>query len=112
MPYTGRATRTGNSKAIRLESALFTSHPEFAEGEVEADVISPGCLLIRTRTQGSDESRDPVFSAFLGFLEEQITKRPELLRPLTTEDVAGLDELLDGVVYDKDEAVEDEFELP
>ena len=112
MSYTGRATRTGNSRAIRLESALFTSHPEFAEGEVEADVIAPGCLLIRTPAQGRDESRDPVFSAYLGFLEAQIANRPELLRPLTTEDVAGLDELLEGVVYDKGEALDDEFELP
>lgn len=112
MSYTGRATRTGNSKAIRLESALFTSHPEFAEGEMEADVISPGCLLIRTRAQGNDESRDPVFSAYLAFLEGQITNRPELLQPLTTQDVAGLDDLLDGVVYDKEEALDDEFELP
>jgi len=79
---------------------------------VEADVISPGCPLIRTRAQGKDESRDPVFSAYLGFLEEQIANRSELLRPLTTEDVAGLDELLDGVVYDKDGALDDEFELP
>jgi hypothetical protein len=112
MPYTGRATRTGNSKAIRLESALFTSHPEFAQGDMEADVIAPGCLLIRTRAEGNDESQDPVFGAYLAFLEEQITKHPELLQPLTTEDVAGLDELLDGVVYDKEEALDGEFELP
>lgn len=112
MPYTGRATRTGNSKAIRLESALFTSHPEFAEGEMEADVIAPGCLLIRTRARGDDESRDPVFGAYLAFLEEQIAQDPELLEPLTTEDVAGLDELIDGVVYDREEALDDEFELP
>lgn len=112
MPYTGRATRTGNSKAIRFESALFTSHPEFAEGDMEADVIAPGCLLIRTRAQGNDEGRDPVFGVYLAFLEQQIAERPELLRPLTAEDVAGLDELLDGVVYDREEALDDEFELP
>ena len=112
MSYTGRATRTGNSRAIRLESALFTSHPEFAEGDMEADVIAPGCLLIRTRAQGMDESRDPVFGAYLAFLEEQISERPDLLQPFTTEDVAGLDDLLDGVVYDKEEALDEEFELP
>jgi hypothetical protein len=112
MPYKGRATRTGNSRAIRLESALFTSHPEFAEGDMEADVIAPGYLLVRTRSQDADASRDPVFGAFLAFLENQITERPDLLRPLGTEDVAGLDELLDGVVYDKEEALDDEFELP
>jgi len=112
MSYTGRATRTGNSRAIRFESALFTSHPEFAEGDMEADVIAPGCLLIRTRRQEQDESRDPVVAAFLAFLEEQIARNPELLRPLTTEDAAGLDELLDGVVYDREKALDDEFELP
>jgi hypothetical protein len=112
MSYTGRTTRTGNSKAIRLESALFTSHPEFAEGDVEADVIAPGCLLIRTRGQGNDESQDPVFAAYLAFLEDQLANRPELLRPLTTEDVAGLEALLDGVVYDKEELLDDDFELP
>ncbi len=112
MSYTGRATRTGNSKAIRLESALFTSHPEFGEGDVEADVIAPGCLLIRTRSQEKDETQDPVFPVYLAFLQEQITRHPELLRPFTTEDVAGLDELLDGVEYDKEIALDEGFELP
>lgn len=112
MSYSGRATTTGNSKAIRLESALFTSHPEFAEGDVEADVIAPGCLLIRTRSGEEDEGEDPVFAAFLAFLEKEMAQRPELLRPLTTDDVDGLAELLDGVVYDKDEVLDEAFELP
>lgn len=112
MPYTGRATRTGNSRAFRFESALFTSHPEFAEGDMEADVIAPGRLLIRTRAQGENESQDPVLGAYLAFLEEQMAHHPELLRPLTNEDVAGLDELLDGVEYEKEEALDEGFELP
>jgi hypothetical protein len=112
MSYTGRATRTGNSKALRFESALFTSHPEFAEGDMEADVIAPGRLLIRTRSQSEDESRDPVFGAYLAFLEEQLAQNPGLLQPLMDEDVAGLDGLLDGVVYDKEEALDEGFELP
>jgi hypothetical protein len=112
MSYTGRASRTGNSKALRFESAFFTSHLEFAEGDMEADVIAPGCLLVRTRSQGEDESRAPVFGAYLAFLQEQIAHLPERLRPLTTEDVAGLEELLDGVVYDKEEDLDDGYELP
>jgi hypothetical protein len=112
MSYRGRATRTGNSKALRFESALFASHPEFAEGDMEAHIIAPGCLLVRTRSQGSDERGDPVFGAYLAFLEEQIAHSPGLLRPLTTEDVAGLDELLDGVEYDEEETLDDGFELP
>ncbi len=112
MPYSGRATRTGNSKAFRFESALFTSHPEFAEGDMEADVIAPGRLLIRTLSHEGEEDGDPVFGAYLAFLGEQMVANPDLLRPFTTEDVAGLDELLEGVEYDKDEELDEEFELP
>jgi hypothetical protein len=91
---------------------LFTSHPEFAEGDMEADVIAPGRLLIRTRSHAQDESQDPVLDAYLAFLEEQMANNPELLRALTDEDVAGLDELLEGVEYDKREALDEGFELP
>jgi hypothetical protein len=112
MPYSGRATRTGNSKAFRFESALFTSHPEFAEGDMEAAVIAPGHLLIRTRSHVDEESGDPVFGAYLAFLEAQMAANPEQLRPLTTEDVAGIDELLEGVEYDEDEVLDEGFELP
>jgi hypothetical protein len=112
MAYSGRTTRTGNSKAFRFESALFTSHPEFAEGDVEADVIAPGRLLIRTRPHEDEESGDPVFGAFLAFLEAQMVANPDLIRPFTTEDVAGLEELLEGVEYDKEEVLDEEFELP
>jgi len=112
MPYSGRTTRTGNSKAFRFESALFTSHPEFAEGDVEADVIAPGRLLIRTRSREEELNEDPVFGAYLAFLEEQMVANPDLLRPFSTEDVAGLDELLEGVEYDKEEVLDEEFELP
>jgi hypothetical protein len=112
MPYSGRTTRTGNSKAFRFESALFTSHPEFAEGDVEADVIAPGRLLIRTRSHDDAERGDPVFGAFLAFVEAQMVANPDLIRPFTTDDVAGLDELLEGVEYDKEEVLDEEFELP
>jgi hypothetical protein len=112
MSYSGRATRTGNSRAFRFESALFTSHPEFAEGDMEADVIAPGRLLIRTRPPEDEVNPDPVFGAYLAFLEAQMVANPDLLRPFTTEDIAGLDELLEGVEYDKDEALDEDFELP
>jgi len=40
---------------------------------------------------------------------------PSMANPiafLTTEDIEGLDELLEGVVYDKDEPLDGEFQLP
>ncbi|MEX2584043.1 MAG: hypothetical protein WD766_12250 [Gemmatimonadota bacterium] len=112
MSYTGRATRTGNSKGFRFESALFTSHPEFASGDLEADVIAPGRLLVRTRTEGDEAERDAVLDAYLAFLREQISAHPEMLRLLTEADVAALDELLAGVEYDKADELDEGFELP
>ena len=53
-----------------------------------------------------------VLDAYLAFLEEQISARPEMLRPLTEADVAGLDELLAGVEYDEEDELDDDFELP
>jgi len=45
--YSGTITTTGKSEAIRLEKALFKSHPEFAQrAKVEAHVIAPGTMLV------------------------------------------------------------------
>lgn len=112
MSYTGRATRTGNSRGFRFESALFASHPEFASGDLEAHVIAPGRLLVRTRRESGKDESDPVLDAYLAFLGEQISVRPEMLRPLTEMDIAGLDELLAGVAYDENEELDEGFELP
>jgi antitoxin PrlF len=55
----------------------------------------------------------PALLAFLGFLERSMREHPELLRPLTASDVAGLDELLEGVEVDLDtELGDDEYTLP
>lgn len=112
MSYRGRAARTGNSRGFRFESALFASHPEFEQGEVEADVIAPGRLLVRTRSESEEPEADPVIDAFLAFLAEQMRSKPEHIQALTRDDVAGLDELLAGVEYDPAERLPDEFELP
>lgn len=112
MPYSGRAIRTGNSRGFRFESALFTSHPEFEHGELEADVIAPGRLLVRTRVEEETRESDPVVDAYLAFLAEQMRDHPGEIEALTLEDVAGLDELLAGVEYDPAEPLPDDFELP
>ncbi len=113
MPYTGRATKTGNSRGFRFESALFAAHPEFATGEVEAEVIAPGRLLVRTRHVAvQNEETDPVMDAFLAFLSDQMQKHPGDIVALTAEDIEGLDELLAGVEYDPGERLDEDFELP
>ena len=113
MPYTGKATKTGNSKGFRFESALFVAHPEFATGDLEADVIAPGRLLVRTREDAvPHEEADPVLDAFLAFLGDQMQQHPERIQPFSAEDVEGLDELLAGVEYDPNEPLDDDFEPP
>jgi hypothetical protein len=112
MSYTGRAAKTGNSRGFRFESALFAAHPEFASGDVEADVIAPGRLLVRTRVDAGRGGDDPVLDAFWAFLAAQMQRHPERISALTPGDVAGLDELLEGVEYDPDEVLDDAFELP
>jgi hypothetical protein len=51
-----------------------------------------------------------VLGAFLSFLDRQMTEHPELIRPMTTADIAGLDELL--VEVDLNEEIDDDFVLP
>jgi hypothetical protein len=112
MSYRGKVTRTGNSRGFRFASALFQSHPEFAEGDVEATVIAPGRLLVQMRTPQDDRGEDPVFEAYLSFLESQLVRQPALLQPFTAHELSGVEELLEGVTYDPDEVLDDDFELP
>jgi antitoxin PrlF len=72
--YSGTITTTGKSQAIRLETALFKSHPEFAQkAKVEAHVIAPGTMLVSVAGEADVESEvDPVMIAFLGFLSKDI----------------------------------------
>lgn len=94
------------------------AHPEFERGRVSAYVVAPGMMLVRIAEPAgaaSDaEEYDPVLAAYLGFVETQMTGHPALLRELTSADVAGLDDLLDGVVVDLDAPLEDadDFVLP
>lgn len=114
MKYAGKATTSGNSRAFRFDAALFRAHPEFAAGPITAQVLGPGALLVTTASppDESDEGSDPVLESFLAFLEGQLRDQPQHVRALTAADVQGLDVLLDGVVVDRDEPLDDGFELP
>jgi hypothetical protein len=68
--------------------------------------------VVTASGEGNGEDH-PVLLAFLGFLERSMREHPELLRPLTASDIAGLDELLEGVEVDLDmELGDDEYTLP
>ena len=60
--YRGTVTTTGKSEAIRLEKALFKSHPEFSQkSKVHAHVIGPGTMLISVAGRRSLKLR-PILS--------------------------------------------------
>jgi antitoxin PrlF len=59
----------------------------------------------------AEEADDPVVLAYLDFLAQAMSDRPDLIRPFTEADVEGLEELLEGVESDLDEDLGD-FELP
>jgi hypothetical protein len=113
MPYTARPTTTGNQDALAFPKDFSQAHPEVFRSRSDVHVIAPGSFLITTRqdTEPEGTEDDPLLGAFLGFLETQIASRPDLATALTEEDVAGLDDLLEGVPSG-DEVDWDEFELP
>ncbi|HUH62659.1 MAG TPA: type II toxin-antitoxin system PrlF family antitoxin [Terracidiphilus sp.] len=104
--YRGKLTRTGNSSGFRFEGALFKSHPEF-QGEVRAHVIAPGRMLVTAEPQ-SREKEDPVLSAFLAFLAQDMERNPESIRPLDEARVKRIERLTKGVVVDLDEDLGEE----
>jgi antitoxin PrlF len=112
MPYTGRATKSGNSRAFAFENALFRSHPEFAEGRLTADYIGPGTLLIRAVDQEEAEEEDPVLEAFLAFIDRDMREHPERIRPLSRELIAEAEELVEGMEVNWDEDLGDDVTFP
>ena len=77
--FSGSITTTGKSEAIRLDKALFRLHPEFRQkAKVRAQIISPGHALISVIDDEAApaEDEDPVVTAFLAFLEEDLKTRP------------------------------------
>lgn len=112
--YTAKATTVGNSRALRLDRALVRAHPEFGTGDFKVSVLGPGAMLVTATERASREQAqaDPVLEAYLAFVEQQMVNHPEHIRPLTSDDVRGLDTLLADVVVDRDEELADDFELP
>lgn len=71
--------------------------------------VHPDADVVTASGEGNGGD-DPVLFAFLGFLERSMREHPELLRPLTASDIAGLDELLEGIEVDLDaELGDDEY---
>lgn len=111
--YTGTITTTGKSEAIRLEKALFKSHPEFRQkAKVRADVIGPGTMLVSVADAiKADNGADPVMAAFLSFLAEDISRAPARVKPLGTTRIEEARELTKDVTVDDSETLPDDVGL-
>jgi antitoxin PrlF len=104
--YRGKQTRTGNSFGFRFDRALFKSHPEFA-GEVKAQVIAPGRMLVSVAEPVMERS-DPAMASFLAFLASDIAKAPETIKPMSRDLAQRIDRLVDGVAVAHDESLGEE----
>lgn len=111
--YTGTITTTGKSEAIRLDKALFKSHPEFRQkAKVHAQVIGPGTMLLSLVDEvAADNDADPVVTAFLSFLAKDISQAPERIQPLASTRLEEARELTKGVEVRDDEPIPDDVTL-
>ncbi len=64
------------------------------------------------RAAAEEDEADPVVETYLAFVEHQMQAHPEHIRPLTPDEVRGLDSLLANVVVDRNEDLGDDFTLP
>jgi len=111
--YSGTITTTGKSEAIRLEKALFRSHPEFSQrAKVEAHVIAPGMMLVSVAGQVDVETEgDPVMTAFLGFLSKDISTAPDRIEPLAATRIKRARKLTGRVKVRDDDIIPDDMTL-
>ena len=115
--FSGAITTTGRSEAIRLDKALFKAHPEFRQrAKVRAHVLGPGHLLVTLADDGDaggsdDVEQDPVVSAYLAFLEQDMVAHPERLAPLTEDELTRLRRLTEGVEVRDDDVIPDDVTL-
>jgi antitoxin PrlF len=111
--YTGKITTTGKSEAIRLEKALFRSHPEFRQkATVRAHVIGPGTLLVSVADKvPATREPDPVMVAFLSFLAGDMSRAPDQIKPLSATRIEEARALTRSVDVRDDEEIPDDVTL-
>jgi hypothetical protein len=69
-------------------------------------------MLVQATVDDAEDKTDPVFAAFLGFVEHQMRLRPDLITSVTRGDRREADEILRGVRASADEDLGDDFGLP
>jgi antitoxin PrlF len=115
--FKGSITTTGKSEALRIEKALFKSHPEFKQkAKFRAHVIGPGSMLVTldpddTPTDPEDIERDPAVLAYLAFIERDMIEHPESVSAITDEDAARMKRLTKGLKVDDGEVIPDDVTI-
>src|SRR5260370_41979231 len=111
--YCGTMDNRGKWEAIRLEKALFKSHPEFSQrAKVEVHVIAPGTMLVSVAGQADVETEaDPIVAAFLGFLAKDISAAPGRIEPLAATRIKKARELTRRVKVRNDYTLPDDVTL-
>jgi len=115
--FSGSITTTGKSEAIRLDKALFKAHPEFRQrAKVRAHVLGPGHLLVTLaddapQSAPEEVERDPVVSAYLAFLEQDMRAHPDHIAPTPEAELARLRRLTDGVQAGDTDIIPDDITL-
>jgi antitoxin PrlF len=70
-------------------------------------VTEDGSVMLTAKPASADEA-DPVVTSFLTFLEADMTKHPDRLRPVTAEWLHELQDLVVGVEVDLDAPLPEE----
>ena len=113
--YSGSITTTGTSEAIRLDKPFFRSNPEFRQkAKVQAQVLGRGTVLISVvdDVDGAYEQQsDPALTAFLAFLERDITNAPERMVPPSAARIADAVALTDNVEVSDDDEIPDDIDF-
>ena len=113
--FGGAITTTGRSGALRLDKAFFSSHPEFrVKAKLRVHHIGPGQALVSVEEApdaAEIDTPDPVISAYLAFLEKDMTSNPAALTPFTSAELDRLTERLQDVSVSDDDILPDDVTL-
>lgn len=102
--YLGKVAQNGNSTSLRLKKGLFDAHPSFETGaEIEATAISDDMLLVRAiKHDSGQDDPDPVISAFLAYIEQDMMDNPQSIQPISADVLDDIAQLVEGVAFDQE----------
>lgn len=89
-------------KQTTIPSAVYKALKLTASDRIVFKLVGDGSVLVSRAEPANQEQIDPLVGAFLTFLEQEITKNPGQLQPLSNEFFRSIKSLTDGVKRDFD----------